>query len=95
MAGYAHILRLGEVIDTTGVRVPEFQFTYSDGDNSYARTFDETDLITFLTEDVALTSDVLDVALRDLRETGSSIIPDVHISGNDAAALGLQEVPSI
>jgi hypothetical protein len=94
MAGYAHIITLGEVVDSAGIRVPEYQFTYNDGNNSYARTFDETGLIEFLTEDIALTPEVLNLALTQLRDKGNANVPDIHIPSQDASVMGLKEVPS-
>jgi hypothetical protein len=94
MAGYAHIITLGEAIDSAGIRAPEYQFTYNDGNNSYARTFDETGLIEFLTEDIALTPEALNMVLAQLRDKGNANVADLHIPPRETSVLGLKEVPS-
>lgn len=94
MAGYAHIFTLGEVVDSAGIRVPEYQFTYNDGINSYARTFDEMGLLEFLKDELGLTPDVFNLALTELRDKGNANISDLDIPQHEASALGLAEVPS-
>jgi hypothetical protein len=94
MAGYAHIIKLGEVVDSAGIRVPEYQFTYNDGSNSYARTFDEVGLVEFLKEDIALTPESLNALLTDLRDRGNTNVANLDIREQDASVMGLKEVPS-
>ena len=92
--GFARILKIGEMNDAAGVRVPQYQFIYNDGGNSYARTLDETSLIELLAKELGLRADIVDSALTGVRRDGHTTIPDVAISENDAAAMGLQEVGS-
>ena len=92
--GFARILKIGEVNDSAGVRVPQYQFIYNVGGNNFSRSYDEISLIEMLTEEVGLRSDILDQALTDLRRDGHATIADVEISENNAAAMGLQEVGS-
>ena len=92
--GFAHILALGAVEDSSGLRVPQYQFTFNDGGNSYGRTFDEARFVEFLREDIGLLPDVLDRVLSDLREHGHSTITDLHLSGNDTAFMALGQVSS-
>ena len=94
MAGYAHIITLGEMVDAAGIRVPQYQFTYNDGSNSYARTFDEMGLVEFLKDDIALAPDVLNDVLTGLRARGNVNIADLHIPQQEASVMGLKEVPS-
>jgi hypothetical protein len=92
--GFARILRIGEMNGSAGTRVPQYQFIYNDGGNSYSRTLDEGSLIELLAQDLGLREDIVDAALTEVRHHGHSNIPDVAISENDAAAMGLQEVGS-
>ncbi|HWR16134.1 MAG TPA: hypothetical protein VN577_15005 [Terriglobales bacterium] len=92
--GFAHIISLGVVSDSAGIRVPQYQFTFNDGGKSYGRTFDETSLIQFLSQDIALRPDLLDQALADLRDHRNATIRNLTISENDAAFMGFKEVPS-
>jgi len=94
MAGYAHIIKLGEVVDSAGISVPEYQFTYNDGSNSYARTFDEMGLVEFLKEDIALTPEALNALLTELRDRGNTNLAGLDIAHQDASVMGLKEVPS-
>lgn len=88
-AGFVHIVGVGTVEDSGGLRIPQYQFTFNDGGISYARTFDEAQLVEFLTEEVGILPDILDNALAEARRDGHTTIPDVAISHNQAAAFGL------
>jgi hypothetical protein len=92
--GYARILKVGEMEDSAGIRVPQYQFIYNDGGNTYSRTLDEMSLIELLTKELALRPNIADAALKEVRREGRATIPDVEISENEAAAIGLQEVGS-
>jgi hypothetical protein len=91
-AGFAHVISVGMVTDSAGVHVPQYQFAYNDGDNTYARIFDEAGLIEFLRDDLAIYPDILDRSLKELRSTGNTIIADIEIAQQEAAAMGLQQV---
>ena len=92
--GFAHIIKLGEVGDSGGLRIPQYQFTYDDGQNTYARTFDETGLGEFLRDDIGLRPDLLDAVMSDLRSGENAILKDVHIAENEASVMGLMQAPS-
>lgn len=92
--GYARILKIGEVDGSAGARVPQYQFIYNDGGNTYSRTLDETNLVELLSDEIGLRPDIVDAALKGVRKDGHTTIPDVDISENEAAAIGLQEVGS-
>ena len=69
-----------------------YQFTFSAGGNAYSKVFDEKHLLQFLAEGLALRADVCDTAMDQLRALGNATIPDVELSENDAAAMGMEEV---
>ena len=92
--GYAHVIKLGTVEDSGGLRIPQYQFTYNDGTNSYGRTFDEAALVEFLRSDLGLRADILDNVLTDLRTRENSLINDLHIAENETSVMGLQHVSS-
>jgi hypothetical protein len=85
-------MAVGSATDSAGISVPHYQFTYNDGDNSYARIFDEARLVEFLREDLGVYPDILNAALTELRSSGNTILPDLEIAQQDAAAMGLQQV---
>ena len=93
-SGFAHIIALAVAEDSAGIRVPQYQFTYNDGGNSYARTFDEFHLIEFLKGDLGLFPDIADRILTDVRTIGNATVRDVHIPETEAAAMGLMQVGS-
>jgi len=94
-AGYAHIVSRGEAaVDSTQVPIPQYQFTFHDGFRDFAKVLTEPELIVFLTDELALTSDVVDRALRQLHDLGDATISDLHISDNDASFMGLNIVQS-
>lgn len=92
--GFAHIIKLGTTKGTDGTARPQYQFCYSDGESSYARTLAEDVLGDFLQNDLGVEADVVDRALNDLRSEGNAIIADLHITENQAAALGLVQAAS-
>jgi hypothetical protein len=94
-AGYAHIIKVGEAAaDSTGIPVPQYQFTFHDGQRDYARTFSEPELVLFLTDDLGLTEEVADRVLSELHEKGDTTLADLHISDNEASFMGLNVVQS-
>jgi hypothetical protein len=93
-AGYAHIFTVGTTVDSAGIRVPQYQFTFYDGTSSYARVFDESRLIEFLIDELGLDPSLLDRVLDELRTKGNTTIYDLEVSEHDTAALGLEQVPS-
>lgn len=94
-AGYAHIIKLPEVQEVASrIRVPQYQFTFHDGQRDYARTFSEPELVLFLTDDLGLTEEVADRVLSELHAKGDTIMSDLHISDNDASFMGLNVVQS-
>jgi hypothetical protein len=92
MPGFAHIFGVGTVSDSAGINIPQYQFTYNDGESSYARIFHESQLIEFLREELTLYPDTLNHALSELRSNGNTILHDIEISRQDTAAMGLQQV---
>jgi hypothetical protein len=94
-AGYAHIVKLGEVEgDSGGIRVALFQFTFHDGFRDFAKTFSEPELILFLTDDLVCSTDVVDRVLCELHGIGDATLSDLHISENEASFMGLNVVQS-
>ncbi len=94
MPGFAHIFRVGEATGTYGKRVFEYQLNYTVGGNTYARVFDEDGLDQFLRSDLALTPEMADQTMRELRESGKATVANVEIPAHEAPALGLQQLPS-
>jgi hypothetical protein len=95
MPGFAHIFRLGEGTGTYGRTVEQYQLNYTIGGNTYARVFDdEAGLDRFLRSELALTPEMADKTMRELRELGRATIANVEITAQEAPALGLQQVPS-
>ena len=94
-AGYAHIVKRGEVVvDSTQAPVPQYQFTFHDGFRDFAKVLTEPELVVFLSDDLALAPEITDVALRELHDVGDATISDLHISNNDASFMGLNIVQS-
>jgi hypothetical protein len=93
-AGFAHIITMGSVRDSGGTNIQQYQFTYSGGESSYARIFDEPHLIEFLREDLGLYADILNRVLSELRSKGNTVLSDIHIDENEAASMGLLQVAS-
>jgi hypothetical protein len=95
MPGYANIFRLGAREGTYGKVVGEYQFTYSDGGKSWARTFDdEASLIEFLQRDVAVSAEIAEKGMDELRRAGRTTLADVDIRESEAPAMGLRQLPS-
>ena len=93
-AGFAHIFALSASTDSEGIRRADYQFTFTDGRNSYARTFDEPHLIEILIEELAFPPETVDTLLAELRDKGHVTIPDLVIPENEAVAIGFSEAPS-
>ena len=91
-AGYAHIFVLPRSTDSQGLRVPLYQFTFNAGGNAYSKVLDEAHLLEFMSEDIGLREDIRNTAMDQLRALGSATIPNMEITENDAAALGMEEV---
>ena len=69
-----------------------YQFSFNTGGNVYSKVFNEEHLLEFLTEELGLRVDVRDMAMNQLHSLGNSTIPDIELSENDAAAMGMEEV---
>ncbi len=94
-AGYAHIIRLGEIAgDSSGLHVTQYQFTFNDGQRNYAKTFDEVGLIDFMADELGMDPAFVDATLTELRDKGTVTINDMRISDNDASFMGLNVVQS-
>jgi hypothetical protein len=92
--GYAHIFPVPSPLKTPAAHGPTYQFTFNDGENSYAKILDEDQLVEFLADEIGLQSDVVNGAMGELHTAGKAIIGDLEISQNEAAELGLEEVPT-
>lgn len=92
--GFARILKVGQYSNSAGLHHPQYQFIFNAGGNSFSNVFDEPKLVELMGDEMGLRSDVIDQALSVLRRDGHVTIPDVELSENHAAALGLQEVGS-
>jgi len=91
--GYAHVFALPPIAgDSTGVRAPAYQFTFSTGGIAYGKVLSEDELPEFLADELGLRADVVDETMNLLHTEGKTTIPDVEISENDAAVMGLMEV---
>lgn len=95
MPGYAHIFRLGTHPDTHGNTVEDYQFTYTFGGNTWARTFDDEEMLSeFLRSYVGLTHARTDITLSELRRAGKITIAEVDIPEPIAPAIGLEQMPT-
>jgi hypothetical protein len=92
--GYARIFALPASSGDSEARIPTYQFTFNEGGNLYSRVFSDQELLDFLTEDIALRSDVLAGAMDELHTAGSTMIGDLEIKPTEAAEMGLMEVPT-
>jgi hypothetical protein len=94
MESYAKIVVVGVADGTYDRKIPEYQITLIAGGASWARSLEGDDeLGTFLESSLALRKDIVDAALRELRETGRAMIPGVEMPENEAPALGLVKTP--
>ena len=96
MPGILHVFRVGEGRDRHHQPVPEFQLNYvpSDG-NTYARIVSGREpLAEFLAATAHVPQPDVDNALQALDTAGHVTIPDVEIPEHEAAAIGLEELPS-
>ena len=95
MAGYIHITRAGAATGTYGASaLPEYQLTYVTGGNSFVRTFSDAGMEEFLASYIGLTADEAAAAIDRVRLHGNATIPEVGLSEQTAAALGLTQLPS-
>ncbi len=95
MPGYAHIIRVGLRDGTYGGTVGEYQFTYTEGSNSWVRTFDgESSLAEFLASDIGVPGQVVDSTIDQLRREGNVTLADIDIRDSEAPAMGLEQLPS-
>ena len=96
MSGIIHIFRVGEVRDRYQQPVAEFQLNYDPGDgNTYARTVSGREpLAEFLAASAHVPQPDVENALQALDAAGHVTIPDVEIPEHEAAAIGLEELPS-
>ncbi len=91
--GYAHIFAVPPVAgDSGGVQVPAYQFTFNSGGTAYSKIVEEDELLELLTDELGLTAAAVDDGMKILQTEGKVTIPDVEISENDAAVMGLMEV---
>lgn len=94
MPGFAHIFLLGAEPQKYGKIVPQYQFNYTMGGNSYVRVFDEKGLEQFLGSEIGMTPEMVDKAMQELRQLGKTTIAHVEIPEHQAPALGLQQLPA-
>lgn len=96
MAGILHIFRVGAEQDQHRDITPEYQVNYTVADgNSYARTFvGREPLFEFLAATALVPEPSVERTLRELDSAGHATIPDVEIPEHQAAAIGLEELPS-
>jgi len=94
METYAHIVAVGVADGTYGKKLPEYQIMLNAGGASWARTVEgDTELQTFLESRLALRRDIVEAAVRSLRETGQAMIREVDFPENEAPILGFQKAP--
>lgn len=96
MPGILHIFRIGEEVSKHQETVPECQVNYvvAEG-NSYARTFTgRAPLAEFLAHSALVPENLAEQALRELDRIGDVTISEVEIPEHEAAAIGLEELPS-
>ncbi len=94
MAGYIHIFRSDVATGTYGSSATEYQLTYSNGNVSYAGTFNEAGLEEFLTTQLALAPENVAEAVTRARLQGNVTIAEVHVPESELPAMGLHEMPS-
>ncbi|HVZ17781.1 MAG TPA: hypothetical protein VG897_11725 [Terriglobales bacterium] len=94
--GYLHIFALPSATggDSGAVEAPRYQFTFNQGGNTYSKVLNEEDLEVFLRDELGMRADLADEAMRGLHADGNIVIPNVKISDNDTAVMGLMEVGS-
>ncbi len=94
MESYAHIVAVGVADGTYGRKIPEYQITLNAGGASWARSLEgDGELMTFLESSLALRKDIVEAAVRKLRETGNATISAVEIEETEASELGLVKTP--
>ena len=96
MPGILHIFRIGEEVSKHQETVPEYQVNYvvAEG-HSYARTFTgRAPLAEFLAHSALVPENLAEQALRELDRIGDVTISEVEIPEHEAAAIGLEELPS-
>lgn len=95
MESYANIVAVGVADGTYDRKIPEYQITLIAGGASWARSLEgDGELVTFLESRLAVRKDIVDAALRKLRETGRATIPAVELPESEAPALGLVKTPT-
>ncbi|SRR5579884_2701236 len=96
MAGILHIFRVGEEAAKHHETIPEYQVNYVVGDgNSYARTFTGREpLAEFLASTALVPENLVEQRLRELDTTGHVTLTEIEIPEHEAAAIGLEELPS-
>lgn len=94
METYAHIMAIGVADGTYGKKLSEYQIMLNAGGASWARTIEgDTELEIFLESSLALRKEIVDAAVRSLRETGQAMIREVDLPENEAPILGFQKTP--
>ena len=93
--GILHIIRLGQTRDKYDRLVADYQITYDvpTGDSFHRTVRGEEPLKEFLHE-VVVPANELDRALQALRRHGNATIPNVSISLQETAPLGMVQDPS-
>jgi hypothetical protein len=93
--GILHIIRLGQTRDKYDRLVADYQITYDvpTGDSFHRTVRGEEALKEFLQE-VVVPANELDRALGALRRHGNATIPNVSISLQETAPLGMVQDPS-
>lgn len=79
-------------MDSGNASIPLHQFTFNTGGNAYSRIFNEAELVEFLTQELGVVPEVLNLAMNDLHTKGNATIANLELSENEAAANGLEEV---
>ncbi len=95
MPGYLHIFVLDRAPDgrTAGSKV-SYQVSYTTPGSAFVRAYDPEYLREFLITKVALDDAAVDRILTQLRTTGRANIADVEFSEQEAAALGMEQIPT-
>jgi hypothetical protein len=94
MAGTLQILRLGADRDQYDRVVHSYQVNYTTAGDSYVRVYDDKHLADFLKTVAVLDAVELTRVNRELEVVGSTTVADVDIPLEEAAALGMERVPS-
>jgi hypothetical protein len=94
MAGYIKIMRSDLATGTGGRPAEEYRFSYVTGSNAWVGTFDFNGLQNFLISEIGLTPSRTTEVVNQARLQGTVTLPEISLSENRAAQMGLAQLPS-